>query len=506
MPRPQVPDVSPAPTEALPQGPAAPHGAAHARRWWALVVIGLAQLMVVLDATIVNIALPSAQESLHFTDGDRQWILTSYALPFGSLLLLGGRLADLFGRRQAFLIGLAGFAVASAAGGAATSFEMLVAARAGQGVCGALLAPAALSLLTTTFTDPGERAKAFSVFGVIAGAGGAIGLLLGGVLTQYLNWRYCLYVNLLFALGAFLGGLAVLSRPLRTARRPRLDLPGTVVVSIGLFALVFGSANAETDGWAAPSAWGLLVAGLLLLAVFVWWQTKAANPLLPLPVVLDRNRGASFLGILVIGCGLMGIFLFLTYYLQLSLGYSALRTGLAFLPMIGAMGIAPVIAAGLVPKVGPRPVVPTGLLLTAAGLARLTALDLDSDYVTGVLPALVVVGAGLGGAMAPAINLATFGVAAEDSGAASAAVNTTIQVGGSVSVALLNTVSTDATSQHIARHGGSEATVAEAALRGYAAAYWWSAALFAAGAIICSVVYRRGRVDVDPNGSHAIPV
>ncbi|MFD3936203.1 MFS transporter [Streptomyces sp. NPDC058611] len=488
------------------KGPAPPATAGDPRRWWALVVIGLAQLMVVLDATIVNIALPSAQSALDFTDGDRQWVLTSYALPFGSLLLLGGRLSDLFGRKQAFLVGLVGFAVTSAVGGAANSFEMLVVARAGQGVSGALLAPAALSLLTTTFTNPAERAKAFSVFGVIAGAGGAVGLLLGGVLTEYATWRWCLYVNLFFALAAFVGALAVLPATRRPARRPRLDLPGTVAVSLSMFSLVYGSANAELDGWGSSSAWGFLAAGGILLLAFLWWQGRAPHPLLPLRVLLNRNRGSSFLSILVIGCGLMGVFLFLTYYLQLSLGYSALSTGLAFLPMIGAMGVAPVLAAGLVPKIGPRPVVPVGLVLTAVGLAWLTTLDLDSGYVTGVLPGMLVLGAGLGGAMAPAINLATFGVDPEDAGVASATVNMVIQVGGSISVAILNTLATSSASDHLRGREVTEALAQEAALRSYATAYWWSAAIFAVGAVLCFVIYRPGAVDVDPEGSHAIPV
>ncbi|WP_149179224.1 MFS transporter [Streptomyces sp. TRM49041] len=460
----------------------------------------MAQLMVVLDATIVNIALPSAQSALDFTDGDRQWILTAYALPFGSLLLLGGRLADLFGRRRAFLTGLIGFAAASVAGGAAVSFEMLVAARAGQGIFGALLAPAALSLLTTTFTDPGERAKAFSVFGVIAGAGGAIGLLLGGVLTEYVDWRWCLYVNVVFALTAFAGGLLALPRPGPGGSRPRLDLPGTVAVSAGVFSLVFGSANAERSGWGAVSAWGYLVAGTALLVVFLGWQVRASDPLLPPRILLDRNRGASFLAILVVGCGLMGVFLFLTYYLQLSLGYSALNTGLAFLPMIGAMGVAPIVAAGLVPKIGPRPVIPVGMAVTAAGLVWLTTLDLGSGYVTGVLPPLVVVGAGLGGAMAPAINLAVYGVAARDSGVASATVNMVLQVGGSGALAVLNTVATATATDRLAGREATAQAVREAALRGYATAYWWSAALFLVGAVVCFALYRPGKVDIDPNG------
>jgi MFS family permease len=220
------------------------------RRWLILGVLGLAQLMVVLDATIVNIALPSAQEALGFSDASRQWIITAYALSFGSLLLLGGRIGDYFGRKWTFVAGLSGFAVASAVGGMAQSFEVLVAARAAQGAFGALLAPAALSLLTTTFTDPGQRGKAFGIYGAIAGGGGAVGLLLGGVLTEYLSWRWCLYVNLGFAIPAAIGGLALLQNHV-TAARPKLDLPGTLTAVTGLLALVYGLTRAETDGWGA---------------------------------------------------------------------------------------------------------------------------------------------------------------------------------------------------------------------------------------------------------------
>jgi MFS family permease len=269
-------------------------------RWWILAIIGVAQLMVVLDATIVSIALPSAQADLGFSDGNRTWIVTAYSLAFGSLLLLGGRIADLFGRKIAFLVGVSGFAAASALAGAAQNFETLVAGRALQGAFGALLAPAALSLLTTTFTDPKERAKAFGVFGAIGGSGAAMGLLLGGVLTEYLNWRSTLYVNLLFAAVALFGASALLKR---TARDPhaKLDIPGTLLVTLGLFGIVYGFSNAESHDWTSPLTIGFLAAGAILLAAFAWWQTRASHPLLPLRVLLDRNRGASFTAMLIAG-------------------------------------------------------------------------------------------------------------------------------------------------------------------------------------------------------------
>src|SRR3954469_2326715 len=304
----------------------------HARRWWILALLGVAQLMVVLDATIVNIALPSAQNALHFSDDQRQWVVTGYALAFGSLLLLGGRISDIFGRRRALAIGLAGFAVASAVGGAATSFGVLVAARAVQGAFGALLAPAPLSLLQTTFTDPGERRSAFAIYGGIAGAGGAVGLLLGGILTEYLSWRWCLYVNLLLAVPALIGALRLLHNQARETGA-RIDLPGALTSGAGLFALVYGLTKAQTDGWGAAVTLGFLAAAVVLLSVFAALQRRSDHPLLPPRVVADRNRGGAYAAVLVVGAGMFGVFLFLTYYLQQTLGFSPIETGLAFLPM-----------------------------------------------------------------------------------------------------------------------------------------------------------------------------
>ncbi|MFC8429461.1 MFS transporter [Streptomyces sp. NPDC057253] len=483
-----------------------PHSDAPPRhRWWILAAIGVAQLMVVLDATIVNIALPSAQQDLGFSDGDRQWVVTAYALAFGSLLLLGGRIADLFGRKMTFLIGLVGFAGASALGGAATNFEMLIVARAAQGLFGALLAPAALSLLTVTFTDAKERAKAFGVYGAIAGAGGAIGLLLGGLLTEHLDWRWTLYVNLVFAAVAFVGGALLLRRTTRD-RSATLDIPGAILVGGGLFCLVYGFSNAESHDWSSPQTWGYLLAGGILLAVFTWWQTRAAHPLLPLRVLLDRNRGASFVAVQISGAGMFGVFLFLTYYLQQSLGYTPIKTGLAFLPMVAALMVASTLASTvLIPRIGPKATVPLGMGLAAAGMVWLTALDLNSVYATDVMPPLIVAGLGLGLVMPPAMSLAVAGVATEDSGAASAAVNTMQQVGGSLGTALLNTLSTTAVTNYLdGRNPKDPAVLAQAGLEGYSTAYWWSAAFFAAGLVISALLYRRGVPEQDPDAAPVV--
>ncbi|WP_329132824.1 MFS transporter [Streptomyces sp. NBC_01476] len=483
-----------------------PNDDASAHRWWVLGVVALAQLMVVLDATIVNIALPSAQQDLGFSDGNRQWIVTAYALAFGSLLLFGGRLADLIGRKTTFLVGLVGFAVASAIGGAAPSFQVLVGARALQGLFGALLAPAALSVLTTTFSDPKERAKAFGIYGAIAGAGGAVGLLLGGLLTEYLNWRWCLYVNLIIAVIAFLGAMRLL-RPGAPEDRPALDIPGTLLVSGGLFCIVYGFSNAERHAWSAPSTWGFLVASGVLLLAFVWWQQRAEHPLLPLRVVADRDRGASYLAMFISGAGMFGVFLFLTYYLQRTLLYSPVKTGVAFLPMVAVIMISSVVTTNvLVPRVGAKPVVPTGMLCGAGAMVWLTALDRNSTFAAHVLPPLLLMGLGLGMIFGTGLNLATAGVKDHDAGVASAMVNTSQQVGGSIGTSLLNTLATSAATRYASTRPPTAAVAGQAQLHSYMVAYWWSAGFFAVGFLVTLLLYRRGvprSLATDPNSQTA---
>jgi EmrB/QacA subfamily drug resistance transporter len=473
------------------------------RRWLVLGIVALAQLMIVLDITVMNIALPSAQRALHFSNADRQWVITAYALAFGSLLLFGGRLGDLFGRKVTFLTGLAGFAAASAVGGASVNFAMLITARACQGVFGALLAPAALSVLTTTFSDPRERGRAFGVYGAIAGGGGLVGLLLGGVLTEYLDWRWCLYVNLLFAAVAAAGGAAFLSSERSAAGgRSQLDVTGVLLVSGSMFCLVYGFSNAATRNWHTPSTWGFVAAGVLLLAAFAFWQTRAPSPLLPPRVVLDRNRGGSYLTILVVGAAMFGLFLFLTYYLQTILGYSPVITGVAFIPAIGMVMIfAQISNIVLMPRTGPKPLVGTGLLIAAAGMAWLTRIGVHSSYVSAVLGPLLVSGAGIGLSMPPSMNTGTFGVAPRDAGVASATLNVGQQLGGSIGTALLNTIATSAAAAYVASHltpavlaspGGKSALQAAAAVHGYTTAFWWTAGIFAAGAVVCGSLLRPG--------------
>src|SRR5215207_3323087 len=412
----------------------------HDRRWLILAVIGIAQLMVVLDVTIVNIALPSAQRDLGFSDEDRQWVITAYALAFGSLLLLGGRIADLFGRKWTFIAGLLGFAGASALGGAAQSFELLVAARALQGVFAALLAPAALSLLATTFTDPAERGKAFGVYGAIAGAGGAFGLLLGGALTEVLDWRWCLYVSIAFAVPAAAAGTRLLHTvPGSAGTRPRL-------------------------------------------------------------VVADRNRGGAFLSVATAGAGIFGVFLFLTFYLQNTKGLTALETGLAFMPMnASVIAAATIVSTRLLARTGPKPLAPAGMASAAIGMLLLTRIGVDTAYASHVLPSMILIGLGFGTIIASSLATATYGVPAQDSGAASAMVNTSQQVGGSIGTALLSTLAVSATTDVLADNGPAPDVLRQAAVEGYVTAFWWAAAIFALGALVSGSLLRS---DARPEMTH----
>jgi EmrB/QacA subfamily drug resistance transporter len=455
-------------------------------KWLGLAFIALAQLMVALDATIVNIALPSAQASLGFSDADRQWLITAYTLAFGGLLLLGGRIADsiVIGRQRAFLLGLAGFAVASAVSGAATSLGMLIGARALQGAFGALLAPAALSLLAVMFTEPRERARAFGVYGAIAGSGGAIGLLLGGLLTEYLDWRWCLYVNVPVALLAGVGASRLLedTRPPAPDRPgPRFDIVGLLLGSGGLVALVFACGQAARQGWGAAQVLAPLGGGVAALLLFVVQESRAQAPLLPPRIVLDRRRGAAYVCVLLAIAGMFGAFLFLTYELQVVLGLAPLQAGVAFLPISAStLIVATVLAPRLLPRVTPRVLMVPGFLLAAGGMGMLTRLQADSGYVSLVLPAEVLLGLGIACVMVPSASLATSGVGPRDAGIASATLNTAQQVGASLGTAVLNTLAASVTAAFLAAN--PSATRPDGLVHGYATAAICGAVLLLAGA------------------------
>jgi EmrB/QacA subfamily drug resistance transporter len=476
-------------------------GVPDAGRWKALVFIALAQLMVVLDSTIVNIALPSAQQDLGISDGNRQWVVTAYALAFGGLLLFGGRIADLWGRKRAFVVGLAGFALASALGGAATNEAMMFGARALQGAFGAMLAPAALSLLAVTFTDAKERAKAFGIYGAIAGGGAAVGLILGGFLTEYLDWRWTFFVNIPFAVVAAAGAWFVIHEPQGSRNRSGLDVPGVFLSTLGLVALVYGFTRAESEGWSESVTVGMFVASAVLLIAFVLVESRVKAPLLPLRVVTDRNRGGVYLSLGLAIIAMFGLFLFLTYYLQIVKGYSPVKTGFAFLPMVAGMITGSTqIGTRLMTRVPPRLLMGPGFLVAAVGMLLLTQLEIDTSYAGVLLPGMVLLGLGMGTAFMPAMSMATQGVRPQDAGVASAMVNTSQQVGGAIGTALLNTIAASATASYITDHIGGASNRTQQQLvqiqgqvQGYASAIWLAVGILVAASAIALTLINVGR-------------
>lgn len=461
----------------------------------ALAVIAAAQLMIVLDASVVVVALPSAQHALHISVANRQWVMTSYTLAFGTLLLLGGRIADYLGRRRTFIAGLLGFAGASALGGLAQSSSMLFGARALQGAFAAAMAPAALSLLTTTFTEAHERARAFGVYGAVAGSGAALGLVLGGTLTQFASWRWTLLINVPIAVLAAASARRVL--PAGEGRHQgQYDLVGAVTATGALFLLVYGFTTAGTSGWGAPGTIGLLAAAVAGLGLFVWVELRSGNPLLPMRVVRDRNRGGSFLASLLVGSAMLGTFLFLTYFFQGTLHYSALTTGFAFLPLSAGIILGASLSSRLLPRTGPRPLMVVGLVMAGIGLAWFVRLHVGSSFTGGVLPAEVIASLGMGTAFVPMSSTALVGVEQANAGVASALVNTTQQVGSSLGTALLNTLAANATAAFALAHRQMPGVAQVAAVHGYVLGFAVSAGLVLAAAVVAGSLVRARRADV----------
>jgi EmrB/QacA subfamily drug resistance transporter len=468
-------------------------------RWWLLAVLALAQLMVILDGTIVNIALPDAQIDLGMSDGDRTWVVTIYALAFGSLLLLGGRIADYWGRKRSFMVGMIGFAVASAVGGLALNTEMLLAARALQGAFAALLAPASLAILTITFPSGKERIKAFAVYGAIGGGGAAVGLLLGGVLTEFASWQWCLLVNVPIAALAIVGAVLFMKES-RAHGNTRYDVPGTLLVVAGLAALVFGFSRAE-EGWGRIDTVGFLVAGVVLLAVFVVVESRVSNPLLPLRVIVNKVRGGAFLVSTLTGAALLGGLLFLTFYFQIVLGYSPLQSGLASLPMTAVIMVCATLLSQILPRVGVRLPMTVGPILAAAGLFYLSFITVEGDYVVQVLPGLILLGVGLASVFVPLQNVALAGVEEHDAGVASAAVSATQQIGGSIGTALFTALYTSAIATYLANNPPSPTAQLEAFVDGYSVAFVCAAALMLVAAPISFFLIRPSREDLLKNAA-----
>jgi EmrB/QacA subfamily drug resistance transporter len=403
----------------------------------ALTVIAASQLMVILDATIVNIALPQIQQALGFSTTDLSWVLNAYTLSFGGLLLLGGRAGDILGRRRVFIAGIVVFTLASFLGGLAPSSGWLLAARALQGVGAAIAAPTALALITTNFAEGPERNRAFGVFSAVAVAGGAIGLLAGGMLTSWLSWRWVLFVNVPIGVLLAVAAPRYLSESERTPGR--FDLAGALASTAGMTALVYGFTRAAQDGWSSPATVGSFTVAAVLLASFLWIETRTRQPITPLHLFADRDRAGSYTIMLALAAALFGMFFFLTLFVQDVLGYSPLRAGLAFLPITAAIVTASQLAARSLPKLGPKRLMTSGALLALAGLAWLTQVSVTSGYLDGLLGPMLVFGLGMGLLFVPLTVVAVAGVPPHQAGAAASLLNVTQQLGGSLGLSILVT-------------------------------------------------------------------
>ena len=474
-------------------------------RWRTLFVIAIAQLMIVLDSSIMNIAIPSAKIDLKISDANQQWIVTAYTLAFGSLLLIGGRIGDYMGRKRVFLVGLVGFAAASAIGGLSANQGMLYGSRALQGVFAALLAPASLAIISVTFTAPKERAKAFGVIGALSGGGAAIGLILGGTLTEYTSWRWCLGVNTPIAIIAATLAIKFVHES-KAQGNNTYDIPGVVTATTGLFALTYGFNEAATKGWSSTTTISFLIAAAVLLILFVAIEAKVANPLMPLRVITERNRGGSYLGSLVVGAGLFSMFLFLGLYLQVILGYSPLKSGFAFLPFTAGIIVFAGIASQLLPKFGPRPLMVPGLIAAGVGLLLLTRITPDTAYATHVLPSLFIMSSGMALVFIPLTSTSLHAVSQHDTGVASAMLNTSQQVGGSLGTALLNTIAaTASTSFATANAALGERLQPFAMTHGFVTAFKYSAGLLFVAAVVLFFFINIGKealVETEGAGLH----
>ena len=469
------------------------------RRWKALMVIAIAQLMVVLDASIVNIALPSIQADLGISDADRQWVVTAYTLAFGGLLLLGGRIADFQGRKRMFIVGLIGFAFASFLGGISHSAEMLYAARALQGVFAALLAPAALSLISVTFTESHERAKAFGVFGAISGGGAAIGLVAGGILTEFFSWHWTLLVNVPIAIIAVALAIPFVKES-RATGDTKYDVPGAILATVGLVSLVYGITQAESVGWNGTTTLSFMGLGLLLLAIFLVVESKTSHPLLPLRILANRNRGGAYLASFFVGIGLFAMFLFLTYFFQAVLGYTPLQSGLLFLPFSAGVIVSAGLASQLLPRFGPRWVTATGFLLAIIGMVLLTTMSPSTAYVSGILPSLIIISLGMGLIFVPLSAVSLFAIGNHDAGVASAVLNTSQQIGGSIGIAFLNTIAASATTAFIVANN-LQGPTPDALVAGFTRGFAYGAAILAVAGIIWVVLVNMSKKDMAANDS-----
>ena len=485
------------------RAPAHDHGA---NPWLVLVLVCMAQFMVILDATIVNVALPSIQEDLKMSDADLQWVVNAYALTFGGFLLLGGRAGDLIGRKRVFLVGVVVFTVASLLNGLAPSSEALILFRGLQGLGAALIAPAALSIITTTFEEGAERTKAMGVWAAIAVGGGAVGLVLGGVLTTAFSWPWIFYVNVPVGIAVFIASMRIVPESKDAHAHKSYDVAGAVTVTAGLLALVYGIVKAQEKGWTSLHTGGFFAVAIALLVAFVVIERRSAEPLVRLSIFRVRTVRAANVVMFLVAAGLFAMFYFNTLYLQRVLGYTALEAGLAFLPFTAGIIIGAGLSQSLVPKLGAREVPLIGMPMAVVGLLLFMRLQPDGTYLTDLFPGIMLASIGMGLTFVPITLIATSGIPADDAGLASGLYNTSQQIGGALGLAILATLSVDATQETLSGLGSAPrpADEAQALVDGFHVAYLGSAALVAGG--FFALLFLLSRRDVVAVGEGEVPV
>jgi EmrB/QacA subfamily drug resistance transporter len=472
-----------------------------------LILLAAAQFVVVLDASIVNVALPSIGRALDFSQANLAWVVNAYTLTFGGFLLLGGRLADLLGRRRVFMSGLVLFALASLAGGFAQSEGMLIAARAVQGLGAAILSPAALSIVTTTFTEGAERNRALGVWGAVAGSGGAAGVLLGGMLTEWAGWEWVLWVNVPIGIAAAIAAPRLIAESRSDSATRHFDTLGAVSVTAGLSVLVYALVDANDAGWGSGQTIGLLALAAVLLTAFVVIELRSRQPLVPFRIFSSRTLTGANVSGLLIGASLFSMFFFISLYMQQVLGFDALKAGLSYLPLALTIIVTAGVASQLTTRVGFKPVLIGGMLLIAAGLVWFSQVTAGGSYVSDVLGPSVVAGAGLGFAFVPVTIAAVSGVSAQDSGLASGLINTAQQVGGALGLAVLAAVANSRTDSLMGAARGARSALPDALTQGFQDAFLVGAGFAILGAILAMVLIRRtdsrAHVGADPA---AVPV
>src|SRR4051794_10469176 len=453
-------------------------------RWAVLVVVCLAQFMVILDATIVNVALPSIQRGLHFANADLQWVINSYTLMFGGFLLLGGRAADFFGRRRLFIAGVAVFSGASLINGLATSSEMLIIGRGLQGLGGAMVSPAALSIITTTFAEGPDRTKALGVWSAIAAGGAAVGLLMGGILTDALSWEWCFFVNVPVGIAAIVAAFRIVPNTLAEHKPKSIDFAGAFAVTAGLVILVYAIVKAQQWGFGSGQTIGLAALAAVLLGAFVLIEQRSKEPLVRLGIFRKRSLTGANTVMTLVAAGMFSMFFFVTLFVQDVLGFSPLKAGLAFLPVTARVGIGAGIAHQGIKRVGTRIQTVIGIATATVGMFILTGMSPDGSYASDVLPGLLPISLGMGMTFVPITLMATTGVHGDDQGLASGLLNTAQQIGGALGLAILSTVAFN----HAAGQAGSRA---EALVSGYTTAFTVSGILLATGVALILLVIRR---------------